>query len=126
MSGADKDELPGPIRAPYGAGHDRAGPGHPIDDVLPGEARVLAAAHESLAGDRRGLRGLWPFLGPNMAAGAEFGFLLLWVVVVANLMAMLVQSMSAKLGIATRRNLPELCRERFPAASASCCGFRRR
>jgi manganese transport protein len=110
--------------------HDRAAPEHPIDDVLPGEARVLDAAHESLAGRRRGPRGLWPFLGPafiaavayidpgnfatNMAAGANFGYLLLWVVVAANLMAMLAQSMSAKLGIATRRNLPELCRERFP------------
>ncbi|HEU0246840.1 MAG TPA: Nramp family divalent metal transporter [Gaiellaceae bacterium] len=130
MSDADRDELREPVRAPYGAGHDRTGPEHPIDDVLPGEARVLDAAHESLVGRRRGFRGVWPFLGPafiaavayidpgnfatNMAAGAEFGYLLLWVVVAANLMAMLVQSMSAKLGVATRRNLPELCRERFP------------
>lgn len=109
--------------------HDRTAPEHPLDDVLPGEARVLVAAQESLAGRRRGLRGLWPFLGPafiaavayvdpgnfatNMAAGANFGYLLLWVVLAANLMAMLVQSMSAKLGIATRKNLPEVCRERF-------------
>src|SRR5439155_20319337 len=50
----------------------------------------------------------------NMAAGARYGYLLLWVVLMANLMAMLVQSMSAKLGIATRKNLPEVCRERFP------------
>ena len=49
----------------------------------------------------------------NMAAGAKFGYLLLWVVLVANLMAMLIQSMSAKLGIATGMNLPEVCRERF-------------
>jgi manganese transport protein len=112
------------------AGHDREAPEHPLDDVLPGEARVLTAAHESLAGRRRGVRGAWPFLGPafiaavayidpgnfatNMAAGAKFGFLLLWVVVLANLMAMLVQSMSAKLGIATRKNLAEVCRDRFP------------
>ena len=70
-----------------------------------------------------------PFLGPafiasvayvdpgnfatNMAGGAKFGYLLLWVVLVANLMAMLIQSMSAKLGIATGMNLPEVCRERF-------------
>jgi manganese transport protein len=110
-------------------GHDRSAPEHPLDDVLPGEARVLAAAQESLAGRTRGLRGLWPFLGPafiaavayvdpgnfatNMAAGAKFGYLLLWVVLAANLMAMLVQSMSAKLGIATRKNLPEVCRDRF-------------
>jgi manganese transport protein len=109
--------------------HDRRAPEHPLDDVLPGEARVLVAAQESLAGTRRGVRGVWPFLGPafiaavayvdpgnfatNMAAGANFGYLLLWVVLGANLMAMLVQSMSAKLGIATRKNLPEACRERF-------------
>jgi manganese transport protein len=48
-----------------------------------------------------------------MAAGAKFGYLLLWVVLVANLMAMLIQSMSAKLGIATGLNLPEACRERY-------------
>ncbi len=48
-----------------------------------------------------------------MAAGATFGYLLLWVVLAANLMAMVIQSMSAKLGIATGRNLPEVCRERF-------------
>jgi manganese transport protein len=49
-----------------------------------------------------------------MAAGAEYGYLLLWVVVTANLMAMLIQAMSAKLGVATGKNLPEVCRERFP------------
>jgi manganese transport protein len=110
-------------------GHDRAALVHPLDDVLPGEARVLEAAEQSLAGRRRGIRKYWPFLGPafiaavayvdpgnfatNMAAGAKFGYLLLWVVLAANLTAMLIQSMSAKLGIATRRNLPEICRERF-------------
>jgi len=109
--------------------HDRTALVHPLDDVLPGEARVLEAAEESLAGRRRGFRGAWPFLGPafiaavayvdpgnfatNMAAGAGYGYLLLWVVLAANLMAMLVQSMSAKLGIATGKNLPEVCRERF-------------
>jgi manganese transport protein len=50
----------------------------------------------------------------NIAGGAQFGFLLVWVIVAANLMAMLVQYLSAKTGIATGRNLPELCRERFP------------
>ena len=49
----------------------------------------------------------------NIAGGAKFGFLLAWVIVVANLMAMLVQYLSAKIGIATGRNLPELCREHF-------------
>jgi manganese transport protein len=50
----------------------------------------------------------------NMAGGSQFGYMLLWVVLAANLMAMLVQSMSAKLGIATGRSLPEICRDRFP------------
>jgi len=102
---------------------------HPLDDVLPGEARVLEAAEEALRGRRRGARRLWPFLGPafiaavayvdpgnfatNMAAGSKYGYLLLWVVLSANLMAMLVQAMSAKLGIATGRNLAEVCHDRF-------------
>lgn len=99
------------------------------EDTLPGEAAVLRAAERSLSGERRGLGRFTPFLGPafiaavayvdpgnfatNMAGGAQFGYLLLWVVLVANLMAMLIQSMSAKLGIATGLNLPEVCRERF-------------
>jgi manganese transport protein len=123
------DEASAGRPSPTLAGHDRTAPEHPLDDVLPGEARVLVAAHESLAGRRRGARRYWPFLGPafiaavayvdpgnfatNMAAGSSFGYLLLWVVLAANLMAMLVQSMSAKLGIATRRNLPEVCHDRF-------------
>ena len=49
----------------------------------------------------------------NIAGGAQFGYLLLWVILTSNLMAMLIQSMSAKLGIATGKNLPEVCRERF-------------
>ena len=100
------------------------------ESVLPGEARVFKAAAKSLSGERRGPRALWPFLGPafiasvayidpgnfatNMAGGAKFGYLLVWVIVAANLMAMLIQSMSAKLGIATGQNLPEVCRARFP------------
>ena len=98
--------------------------------ALPGEARVATAAERSLSGERRGLRGLWPFLGPafiaavayvdpgnfatNIAAGAKYGYLLLWVILVSNLMAMLIQTMSAKLGIATGMNLPEVCRQEFP------------
>ena len=50
----------------------------------------------------------------NIQGGAEFGYLLLWVVLGANLMAMLIQYLSAKLGIVTDRNLPELCREHYP------------
>ena len=71
-----------------------------------------------------------PFLGPafiasvayvdpgnfatNIAGGAQFGYMLLWVIVVSNLMAMLIQLLSAKLGIATGHNLAEHCRLRFP------------
>jgi len=71
-----------------------------------------------------------PFLGPafiacvayidpgnfatNVSAGSRFGYRLVWVIVAANLLAMLIQTLSAKLGIATRRNLAEVCRERLP------------
>lgn len=101
----------------------------PPSAALPGEERVLRAAERSLSGDTRGIRGVWPFLGPafiaavayvdpgnfatNVASGSKFGYMLLWVVLVSNLMAMLIQSMSAKLGIATGKNLPEACRDRF-------------
>jgi len=50
----------------------------------------------------------------NISAGAQYGYMLLWVVVMSNLMAMLIQSLSAKLGIATGRSLPELIRDHFP------------
>jgi manganese transport protein len=101
-----------------------------VEGALPGESATARAAHQSLKGERRGLRGLTPFLGPafvaavayvdpgnfatNISAGAQFGYLLLWVILCSNLMAMLVQTMSAKLGIATGKNLPEVCRDRFP------------
>jgi manganese transport protein len=54
----------------------------------------------------------------NIAGGSKYGYLLLWVVLAANLMAMLIQYLSAKVGIATGRNLPELCREHFPRRAA--------
>ncbi len=76
------------------------------------------------------IRGTLPFLGPafvaaiayvdpgnfatNISGGSQFGYLLLWVILAANLMAMLIQNLSAKIGTATGRNLPELCREHFP------------
>ena len=101
-----------------------------VEDVLPGEAAVAAAARRSLDGHARGLGRIWPFLGPafiaavayidpgnfatNIAGGSKFGYLLLWVVLAANLVAMLVQTQSAKLGIATGENLAELCRRCFP------------
>ena len=50
----------------------------------------------------------------NIAGGAKYGYLLLWVILAANLMAMLIQYLSAKVGVVTGRNLPELCREHFP------------
>jgi manganese transport protein len=50
----------------------------------------------------------------NFSAGAEYGYLLLWVIVLANLMAMFVQSLSAKLGLATGMSLPQHCREQYP------------
>ena len=97
--------------------------------VLPGEAATIRAAQEALDGHRTGLRALWPFLGPafiasvayvdpgnfatDVAGGAKYGYLLLWAVLAANLMAMLVQTLSAKLGIATGRNLAEVCRDNF-------------
>ena len=89
-------------------------------------------AVEVLAGrsERQWYRRIWPFLGPafiacvaymdpgnfatNIQAGAEFGYLLLWVIVASNLMAMLIQTLSAKLGIATGHNLAEVCRLRLP------------
>ncbi|MGZ5375954.1 MAG: Nramp family divalent metal transporter, partial [Solirubrobacterales bacterium] len=100
-----------------------------VEDVLPGEAAVARAARRSLEGRARGAARVWPFLGPafvaavayidpgnfatNIAGGAKFGYLLLWVVLAANLIAMVVQTQSAKLGIATGKNLPEACREVF-------------
>lgn len=79
---------------------------------------------------RRGLKGILPLLGPafvaaiayvdpgnfatNIDGGASYGYTLLWVILAANLMGMLIQTLSAKLGMATGKNLPELCRERLP------------
>ena len=96
------------------------------------DASTLQAANEVLSGQsKKGkLAKLLPFLGPafiasvaymdpgnfatNIAAGAQFGYMLLWVIVASNLMAMLLQTLSAKLGIATGLNLAEVCRNRFP------------
>jgi manganese transport protein len=92
--------------------------------------RTLHAGREVLAGRLRGWRAILPFAGPavitsiaymdpgnfatNIQAGASYGYVLLWVVVVANLVAMLFQALSAKLGIVTGRNLAELSRDLFP------------
>ena len=58
----------------------------------------------------------------NIQAGAKYGYGLLWVVLLANLIAMLFQALSAKLGIVTGRNLAEMCREHFPDRSSGRCG----
>ncbi len=100
-------------------------PSHPTSD------RTIAAARAVLTGEGRGLRSLLPFLGPaviasvaymdpgnfatNIEAGAKFGYTLLWVVLVANVVAMLFQALSAKLGIVTGVSLAGQCREHFPA-----------
>ena len=81
---------------------------------------------------------LLPFLGPafiacvayvdpgnfatNIQGGAKFGYMLLWVIVASNLMAMLIQTLSAKLGIATGRNLAEMLPRTFPRRWSSPCG----
>jgi manganese transport protein len=101
-----------------------------VEGAISEQAGVRRAAERALSGELRGLRAVLPFLGPafiaavayidpgnfatNLASGARFGYTLLWVVLAANLMAMLIQSMSAKLGVATGLNLAEVCRERFP------------
>ena len=96
------------------------------------DVTTITTATQVLSGAsaKRGLARLWPFLGPafiasiayvdpgnfatNIAGGSKYGYTLLWVVVASNLMAMLIQSLSAKLGIATGNNLAELCRRHFP------------
>src|SRR5438477_4606454 len=92
--------------------------------------RTVAAARQVLDRQRRGWRAYLAFAGPavvasiaymdpgyfatNIQAGAKYGYGLLWVVLLANLIAMLFQALSAKLGIVTGRNLAEVCRDEFP------------
>jgi manganese transport protein len=91
--------------------------------------RTLSATRQVLAGQRGGLAGRLAFVGPaviasiayidpgnfatNIQAGSKYGYDLLWVVLAANMIAMLFQALSAKLGIVTGRNLAEMCREQF-------------
>src|SRR5512143_1590887 len=100
--------------------------------MIPHQDDSRGSAHDVLEGkSKKGrLARLLPFLGPafiasvaymdpgnfatNIQGGAKFGYQLLWVIVASNLMAMLIQSLSAKLGIASGLNLAEQCRERFP------------
>ncbi len=92
--------------------------------------KTNASAHAALDGKVKGLKRLLPFLGPafiaavayldpgnfatNITAGSKYGYLLLWVIAASNLMAVLIQTLSAKLGIATGKNLPEVAHDRFP------------
>jgi manganese transport protein len=92
--------------------------------------RTVSVARSALAGQRGGVRAYLALAGPaviasiaymdpgnfatNIQAGAKYGYGLLWVVLLANLIAMLFQALSAKLGIVTGRNLAEMCREHFP------------
>jgi manganese transport protein len=105
-----------------------------ISEALPKKEtlteRTVSAARHLLAGRRSGVRGYLAFVGPavivsiaymdpgnfatNIQAGAKYGYGLLWVVLLANLIAMLFQALSAKLGIVIGRNLAEMCREQFP------------
>jgi manganese transport protein len=91
--------------------------------------RTLAGMQETLAGRGRPFSTLL-FVGPaviasiaymdpgnfatNIQAGSRYGYSLLWVVLIANVIAMLFQALSAKLGIVTRRNLAEMCRDQLP------------
>src|SRR5262249_46819261 len=122
----------------------RAGP-RPLEALLSiGAVPPVAAGAGTAAGAGRGargaaraarrgrVRGVAALLGPafvaavayvdpgnfatNFSAGAQFGYALAWVIVLANLMAMLVQYLSAKAGVATGRDLPELCRDYLPRA----------
>ncbi len=83
----------------------------------------------TISGPRR-TRQLWPLLGPafvtaiayvdpgnfatNITAGSTYGYLLVWVIIVSNVMAMLIQYLSAKAGVATGKSLPALCRDNLP------------
>ena len=114
--------------APHGSFTSPAPPPTPRSK----DERTLSAAAEVLEGSSQDswYRRLLPFLGPafiasvayvdpgnfatNIQGGAQYGYMLLWVVVASNLMAMLTQALSAKLGIATGKNLAEQCRDQFP------------
>jgi len=101
-----------------------------VDKARAAEQRTVSAARDAINGKVKGIRALLPFIGPafiasiayidpgnfatNIQSGARFGYKMLWVIVLANLMAMLLQNMSAKLGIATGKSLPEICRDHMP------------
>src|SRR5208337_3935554 len=104
-------------------------PAH-LENIPLVEGRTVAALREAVAGRRHRIVTGWLFTGPavvasiayidpgnyatNIQAGAKYGYGLLWVVLLANVIAMLFQALSAKLGIVTGRNLAEMCRDWFP------------
>ena len=105
------------------------GPALDVDGSLAAAALAGPSALDGVFARGR-VRAALSFLGPafvaavayvdpgnfatNIQAGAKFGYELMWVVLGANLVAMLVQYLSAKLGVASGRSLPEMCRDRFP------------
>src|SRR5204863_2666979 len=130
-------ERPALGAGPPDAARPAADPDAPAGSGMPaGVPAVLVGATGGepsalrLLRSRGRVRGVLVLLGPafvaavayidpgnfatNFSAGATFGYALVWVIVVANLMAMLVQYLSAKTGVATGRDLPELCREHLP------------
>src|SRR6202163_3852490 len=106
----------------------------PIERPTSLTERTLATAHQALVGRRGGLRATLAFAGPaviasiaymdpgnfatNIQAGAKYGYDLLWVVLLANAIAMLFQGLSAKLGIVTGKNLAEICRAQYSRPGA--------
>lgn len=104
----------------------------PTAVTLSGDTGTVQAANAVLQGtSTKGFFArLLPFIGPafiaciaymdpgnfatNISAGAQYGYLLIWVIFASNIMAMLIQALSAKLGIATGKNLAEVCRDQFP------------
>ena len=109
--------------------HTPGAPATAFPDGMTG--RALRAGQESAdSAKRRGLRGFLPFAGPaviasvaymdpgnfatNIQAGARYGYGLVWVVLLANLIAMLFQALSARLGIVAGHSLASLCRQHFP------------
>src|SRR6202021_863339 len=121
-----------PFHSDFARGRTRAlFGGSPTRSEYPSlSERTVAEARQVLDGQRLGWRRYLAFAGPaivasiaymdpgnfatNVQAGAKYGYSLLWVVLLANLVAMLFQAISAKLGIVTGRNLAEMCRDRFP------------
>ena len=129
---ADPALQPPPPPDPPDGSSPGSSPGPPASQLRagPGPAPPEQLSPLRLMRSRGRLRGVLALLGPafvasvayidpgnfatNFTAGARFGYALAWVIVIANLMAMLVQYLSAKVGVATGRDLAELCRAHLP------------